>query len=459
LNASSAIGLRAKNPAGAAHWAARLILLVMLCALGTAPSTAAVKIQEVKSRRGVTAWLVEDHTIPMVTIRFAFKGGSAQEPEDKLGMARLMSGLFDEGAGDMDSEAFQIALDDAGAEMGFTASRDSIMGSMRTLEETRDASFGLLRLAVNAPRFDQPAVDRIRSQLLAGLRARQRDPDYLANNQWLRALYGAHPYGRGSEGAVETLAGVTPQDIRAFRTALFARSNLTVGVVGAIDAPTLAAELDRLFGDLPSDPTLTPPGDADPRLAQEIRATYPVQQTTIRLAYPGVRREDPRFMAAFLMNHILGGGEFTSRLFREVRERRGLSYGIDSSLVGLDHAQSLMISTSTSPAKGDETLQVIRDVVAGMASEGPTEAELAAAKRHLTGAYAIENLNSSSSIAATLVGLQQSDLGIDYLERRGALIDAVTVEDVRAVARELLSASPALMTVGPEPAVAPEPGP
>ncbi|MBX3569923.1 MAG: insulinase family protein [Rhizobiaceae bacterium] len=440
--------MRRSEPAGIAGFASAAIAGVfLLCA--TFAAQAAVKIQEVTSQSGVKAWLVEDYTVPIVSIRFAFDGGSASDPAGKDGLANLMTGLFDEGAGDLDSEAFQIRLDDVGAEMGFSASRDNIYGSMRMLAENRDAAIDLLRLAINSPRFDEAPIARIKSQIVAGIQSKENDPQTEAGRRWLRALYGDHAYARPDEGTPQTLASIGADDLRAFHKAAFARQGLHVAVVGAIDAATLKTDLDRLFSGLPERPELAPVPDVEQKLGQEIRYDYALPQTSLRLAYPGIGRDDPQFFAASLMNHILGGGTFTSRLFREVREKRGLTYGIDSGLVNYEHSAALVIGTQTRADKAAETLGIIRDVVAQMAKDGPTEAELEAAKKYVIGAYAINNLDSSGSIATTLVELQLDDLGIDYFERRVGLINAVTVEQTRDAARRLLSVEPAVLIVGP----------
>jgi zinc protease len=410
---------------------------------------AAVAIQNVRSDSGVTAWLVEDYSVPIVAIRFAFEGGSTQDPKGKEGIANLMSGLFDEGAGDLDSDAFQIKLDDAGAEMRFNAGRDAFYGSMRMLADQKREAFDLLRLAVQQPRFDQGPVDRIRSQIVAGIVGNARDPDTVAQLAWEKALYGDHPYARRDEGTADTLATITADDLRAFHRSLFARSNLKVGVVGAIDADTLKRMLDEVFAALPAEPKLVPVATVAPRLGQEIDVPYDLPQTSLRLAYPGVERKDPRFFAAYMMNHVLGGGTFSSRLFDEIREKRGLAYGIGSGLVNREHSASLAISTATRSDRAAETLALIKAEVHKMAEGGPTEAELEAAKKYVVGAYAINNLDSSAAIATTLVELQLEDLGIDYMERREGLIDAVTVEQTREAARALLSTEPAVMVVGP----------
>lgn len=422
-----------------------LLLLPFLA--GQAP--AGVKIQDVTSPAGIKAWLVEDYTVPIVTVRFSFAGGSAQDPVGKEGLADFMSSLLDEGAGDLDSDAFQTDLDNAGADMRFDAGGDMMSGSMRMLADNQDEAFALLALAVNAPRFDSAPVERIRAQILSGLVARERDPNAEAGRKWAEALYGDHPYGRPSDGTKETIAAITTDDLRARHKALFARGNLTVAVVGAIDAETLKRRLDQLFAALPAEPALTPVADTAPKLGQEVRVVYDLPQTTLRLTYPGIPRQDPQFFAAFLMNHILGGGTFSSRLFEEVREKRGLAYGVNSSLVDRDHANWLSIGTATRSDRAVETLGVIRDVVRRMAQEGPTEAELADAKRYVTGSYALNNLDSSSAIASTLIALQVDMLGIDYMERRAGLIAAVTLDEVKAAAKTLLTAEPALLIVGP----------
>jgi zinc protease len=424
-----------------------LVFLVLPC---IGPARAEMKIQEVTSPQGITAWLVEDYSVPLIAIRFAFEGGSSQDPQGKEGMTNLMTGLFDEGAGDLDSDAFQSRLDDAGAEMRFSAGRDTIYGSMRLLAEERDEALDLLRLAITQPRFDQAPIDRIRAQIVSGIVSGSRDPEVAAQFKWATALYGNHPYSRRSEGTEQSLATITADDLHAFHKAMFAREKLKVAVVGAIDAETLKAELDKLFGALPQKPELTPIADIQPKLAQSVSVEYDLPQTRLQLAYPGVPRESPEFFGAVVMNHILGGGTFTSRLFDEVREKRGLAYGVSSSLVSYDHANLLVISTSTRSDKAAETLDLVREVVAKMAAEGPTEAELAAAKKYLIGAYAINNLNSSGAIASTLVELQLQDLGIDYMQRRDALIDAVTLEETKQAAGKLLQADPAVLIVGPK---------
>ncbi|TIS17119.1 MAG: insulinase family protein, partial [Mesorhizobium sp.] len=402
--------------------------------LGARPH-AAMNIQEVKSEKGIIAWLVEDHTVEIVNIGFAFKGGTKQDPVGKEGMAKLMAGLFIEGAGHYDSGAFQVKLDHAGAEMSLDAQSDDIYGSMCMLSKKQDAAFGLLRLALNAPRFDQAPIDRIRAQMLSGILANERDPNTIAQQRWLRAIYGAHPCSRLGEGTKESLPGITPSDLRAFHQAIFARDGLHIAVVGDIDANTLRERLDQLFGDLPEQQTLVPVYDVAPKLGQLVEENYDLPQTSLTLAWPGVKPSAPDFYAAVLLNDILGGSYLTSRLYEEVRQKRGLAYHVSSELT-LD---SLLVTTETRSDCAAQTLSIVRDVVKQMAQQGPTGAELKASKKHLIGAYAIDQLGSTRSIADRLLDLQIHKADVDYNQRRARSIGRVTLKQVKAAAKKLLS--------------------
>ena len=426
----------------------RLFAAFLLVLVAAAPGYA-VEIKEVVSPKGIRAWLVQDDFVPLISMRFAFKGGSAQDPKGKDGLANLMTGLFDEGAGDLDSNAFQDKLDDVGAEMSFNADDDDITGSIRMLADKRDAAVDLLALAVGRPRFDQEPIDRIRQQVVAGIKASERNPNAIAGRKFAEALYGDHPYARQTEGTEASLMTITHDDLASFHRRNFARSNLTVGVVGAISPEELKPLLDKVFGDLPEKAELEPVSDARLEFGKTTQVDYALPQTSISMVYPGVRRQDPDFFAAYIMNHILGGGTFSSRIYNEVREKRGLAYSAGSNLLNRDHMAALMISTATRADRAGETLQILKEEVAKMAKDGPTAEELAEAKKYLVGSYAVNNLDSSSAVASTLVGLQDENLGRDYIDRRADLINAVTLEEVKAAAKKLLSTEPAILIVGP----------
>ncbi len=429
---------------------ASILVFSLILSFGLGVSLAnALNIENVTSKKGITGWLVEDSTVPVVSIQFSIGGGTTQDPEGKEGLANLMTGLFDEGAGDLDSQAFQSRLDELGAEMAFSVTRDRMRGNMKMLAEKRDEALNLLALAVQKPRFDDEAIDRIREQLVAELKASEKDPKTIAQNRLLTLIYGKHPYARRGEGTPETLATINRDDLVKAHHAMFARDNIHIGIVGPVSANEAATIIDKIFGALPEKAELKKIEEAKLNLGGMANVNYDLPQTSLMLVYPGVKRNDPDFFAAYLMNYVLGGPGLTSRLFSEVREKRGLAYTVGSSLMLYDHSATLAVSTGTRSSEAQKSLSTIRSEVKKMADEGVSEQELDEAKSYVIGSYAVQNMGSSSDIAATLVSLQDENLPIDYIEKRRALIEAVTRDQVKAVAEKLLRPEPALLIIGP----------
>ncbi len=420
----------------------------MTVAVALPRAAEAVTIQEVKSPAGITAWLVEDYTVPIVSMNFAFRGGTSQDPADKAGLANLMSGLLDEGAGPLDSRAFQARLEDLNVSLSFDAGTDAFYGNFRTLTQNRDEAFELVRLSVNEPRFDEEAVTRIRGQVTASLRRAETDPNELASKVWAKSMFGDHPYGRPNEGTVESVAALTADDLRAFAGRTLARDNLYVVIVGAISAADTKSALDKIFGKLPQKSDLVPVADIEPNLGAVVHEDLAVPQSAIRLGGPGLKRLDPDFIPAYVADHILGGGVFSSRLYTAVREERGLAYSVGTGLYPYDHAGAFVAATSTDANKAETALSIMLDEIKRFGEEGPTEKELAEAKDYLVGNFALR-FDSSQKIARNLLGFQLDGLGIDYITRRNDLVRAVDLEDVNRVARELFTKPLTVVTVGP----------
>ena len=409
-------------------------VVTLVAGAGVAP---AMTIEKIVSPAGIEAWLVREKAIPLVTLNYAFHGGATQDETDKAGTAHLAADLLDEGAGDLDSKAFHERLENHAIELGFQVGRDYFHGSLRSLNEHRDEAFELLRLALTNPRFDADTVERVRGQELASLQRDTTNPNDLASRRWWQTAFPDHPYGRESKGTLETMPRITADDLRGYVRRVFARNELKISIVGDVDAKTAGALIDRAFAGLPAKNDLKPVADATPTgLGRRIVINVDVPQAVVTFGGQGIARHDPEFMAAYVVNHILGGGSFSSRLYREVREKRGLAYGVSDSLVWFRRAAVVLGGTATQADRTADALAVIEHEVKRMADEGPTPDELAAAKSFLKGSYAL-TLDTSAKIAAQLTQIQIDDLGIDYIQRRGALIDAVTIEDAKRVARRL----------------------
>jgi zinc protease len=401
-------------------------------------ASAAANIQRVTSPGGIEAWLVEERTVPLISMEFAFRGGTAQDDAAKAGTATMLASLLDEGAGELDSQAFQERLEANAVELSFRAARDDFDGSLKTLVDKRDDAFELLRLAVNEARLETADVERIRAQILARIRRDSTDPGDVAQETWLKAAFPDHPYGRRGIGTEETVERIAREDIAAFRDANFARSNLVVAVVGAIDAETLGPILDKVFGALPAEPKLKPVADLWPQnVGQTDVVEMDIPQTTIVFGRGALKRDDPDYIPAVVMNHILGGGTFTSRLFNEVREKRGLAYSVYSYIDSMDSSGVIGGGVATKNERAAEAMQIIEEEFARFAKDGPTEEELVKAKKYLTGSYAL-NFDSSVKVARGLRQIQLNNLPIDYILTRNALVEAVTIEDVKRVARRIL---------------------
>jgi zinc protease len=419
----------------------------VLATLAPAPARA-MKIERVVSPGGIEAWLVRDQAVPLISVDIAFVGGTEQDPKDKPGIANLAASLLDEGAGKLDAVAFRNQLERKAIEIGFRAGRDYIRGTIRMLKEHRDEAFDYLRLALTAPRFDPEAVERMRSQVLSQLRRKSTSPNDIANRAWWRAAFPNHPYGQPGEGTLESVATITIDDLKGYTRRVLARESMKIAIVGDIDAETAAKLIDRTFGELPAKADLQPVADVTVRdLGRRSVIDLDVPQTVVNFGGPGPVRSDPDFMAAYIVNHILGGGSFSSRLYREVRETRGLAYGVSSQLAWYRHGAVLMGSTATRADATRQSLDVIQAEFARMATEGPTEEELAKTKAFLKGSFVL-GLDTSAKIAAHLVQMQIDSLGIDYIERRPALIDAVTLADTKRVAKHLLDSGLLVTVVG-----------
>jgi zinc protease len=422
--------------------------LVAAFVVFAAPAAHATKIERLVTPGGIEAWLVRDASVPLISMEFAFKGGANQDPAVKPGVGYFTAGMLDEGAGDLPSAEFQERLERSAIEMRFRSQRDDFYGSLRTLKDKKDEAFDLLRLALTSPRFDAEPLERVRAQMMTALNRETTSPNDIASRLWWRTAFPNHPYGKPLNGALESVPLITADDLRDYARRVISREHLTVAVVGDIDPQPLAAMLDKVFGGLPAKSDLMPVGPATmDALGKSVFVDLDVPQAVVSFGGLGVARKDPDFIAAFIVNHILGGGSFSSRLYKEVREKRGLAYSVYTYLLPLNQAALIQGGTATRSDRVGETQALIQAEIRRLAEEGPTADELDKSKSYLKGSYAL-NFDTSTKIASQLVQLQLDNLGIDYPERRNGLIDAVTLADVKRVAKRLLDGGMLFTVVG-----------
>lgn len=421
-----------------ARWMA--LAAVLLAGLFLAPSVSAgVKIERVVSPGGITAWLVRDRLNPIISMTVLVRNaGSSRDPRGKEGLARFAASLLDEGAGKLGSQAFARRLEDLSISLGFSVRTDHMTITLRTLRRNREAAFALLRMALSAPRFDDQPVARVRAQIVTKLARMATNPGSIASLNWWRTAFPGHRYGRPSNGTKASVKAITKADLRGYVTRRMARDALVIGVTGDIGAAELRALLDTTFAGLPAKSAPAPIAFVWPSTKGTVTVLRrPFPQSRILFGQRGFKRQDRDYYAAVVMMHILGGGSFSSRLYQEVREKRGLAYSVGSYLLPMDRSALIMGSVATKNSKAKETVAQIRLQWALMADKGVSARELKEAKLYLTGSYPLR-FTSTARIAGMLAWLQMLDLGIDYFDRRNAIIEKVGLEDIRRAAKRLL---------------------
>ncbi len=401
------------------------------------PAAATVDIKEVKTPGGLTAWLVEDHSIPFMALEIRFRGGASLDAPGKRGAINLMTGLLEEGAADMDAREFARQAESLATSIGFDVDDDALSVSARFLTENREEAVALLRAALIEPRFDQDAIDRVREQVVSGIESDAKDPDSLASQAMDRIAFGDHPYATPLNGTVESVNALTRDDLVAAHGKVLARDRIYIGAVGDISEDELAALLDDLLGELPATGAAMPPRATVDIPGGVTVVPFDTPQSVARFAQKGIKQDHPDYFTAIVLNHALGGGSFESRLMDEVRAKRGLTYGVYSYLAGKDLAEIYIGSVSSANDRIAEAIEVIRAEWSKAAKEGVTAEEVANAKTYLTGAYPLR-FDGNGPIANIMVGMQMLGLPIDYIATRNDRVEAVTVEDVKRVAGELL---------------------
>ncbi|MCC8968378.1 insulinase family protein [Bradyrhizobium sp. Pear76] len=428
-----------------------------LLTLSSVPSQAAAKIQRLVSPGGIEAWFVQDATVPLIAMEYSFSGGASQDPPGKPGVGNLVADLLDEGSGDLDSKTYHERLERRAIELSFAANRDQFRGSLRMLKDNKDEAYDLLRMALTSPHFEPKDVERIRAQVISNLRRESTNPSSLAGRKFLELAFGDHPYARTATGTLESVPTIEISDLKEYTRRIIARDTLRIAVVGDVDPETLGKLLDKTFGSLPAKAELTPITDVVATKPPQ-RAFVPldVPQTVVTFGGPGINRHDPDFMAAYVVNHILGGGGLSSRLYKEVREKRGLAYSIYESLLWMDHSALFIGNTGTRADRAGQTVDAIDAEIRRIAEDGPTQQELDEAKSYLKGSQMLA-LDTSSKLAQAMLQYQLDKLPIDYIEKRNAIVDAVTLDDAKRVARRLWGNGLLTVIVGRAPQAAAQP--
>ena len=424
---------------------ARLLLAASLL-VSAGLAGAAIPLQRWTQPSGAEVYLVESPGIPMVDVQIDFDAGSRRDPPAQAGLASATAGQANKGIGAqgkdpaLDENALGEAWADLGASFGASAGRDRMSFSLRSLTypDLLPKATALAARQLGAPAFDAQVWQRDRERIGAALRESYTRPGPVAGRSFEALVYGGHPYGR--ETTEQTLAAISVADLRAFYAQTILPCRAKVSVVGAVTRPEADQLVRQLLSRLPQTRCAPLPAVGEvPALAQaeERRIPFASNQAQVLIGQPGIRRDDPAFFAVLLGNHILGGGGFTSRLMHEVREKRGLTYGVSSDFSPGRHAGAFTIGLQTRSDQASAAIAVTRETLARFVAEGPTAQELQAAKDNLVGGFALR-LDSNRKLLGNVANIAWNGLPLDYLDNWTQRVEAVTVEQVRAAFARML---------------------
>jgi|TARA_B100000768_G_scaffold180224_1_gene199618 zinc protease len=412
-------------------------LMISLILLTFCSKLSATVITEVKVLDGNKAWLVEEHSIPFVTLEIRFKGGATLDRVGKRGSVYFMSALLNEGADDLDASAFAKEMERLAVELDFNVYQDSLSISFKFLTENKSASINLLKKALTKPRFEEEPFERVRDQILSILKSNAKDPRKIASKVFFENVFGSHPYGSMKDGNLESILSLSREDILNAYEDTFNRNQIFISAVGDIKPNELRDLVNEVIEKIPAHSN---------KVIDQATYKFPEGNTVIDFDTPqsvtifghdGIKRTDKDFFSAYVLTHILGGSGFGSRLMTELREKNGLTYGVSAYLASWEKADLILGQFASSNNTVMEAIGIVRKEWAALADRGVTADELQDAKTFLTGAYPLR-FDGNSRIARILVGMQTQGLPMDYIHTRNAKVNAVTMEDIRRVSARIL---------------------
>ena len=415
-----------------------LIAVCSILILLTKPLYAELNIQELISQNGTKFWLAQEKSIPFVSLEIRFRGGTSMDDNKTRGAVSFMTAMLEEGAGELDAQAFSKARDSIAASFNFDVSRDSLSVSARFLSDTREEAIQLLKQALTTPRFDKEAMERVRKQIIAIIASNQKNQNKIAQSKLYELTFPDHIYSSSGLGSTDKITLLNGNDLRQAHKVAITRDRISVSIVGDISEIQAIEMLDELLENLPDSSKLLPKRVRANLDLGTVLVDYPSPQSVAFFTFKGISRTDQDFFAAFVMNHILGGGGFNSRLMKEIREERGLTYSVNTSLAQYDHAELYLGMFQSSNDKISEAIGILKKEIALLANNGVDQEELEEAKKFLIGAYPLR-FDGNVRIANILAGMQFMGLDKEYIKLRNVMVSGVTSEDVARVAKRLLS--------------------
>jgi zinc protease len=422
-----------------------LFLLITQTALA-APPNIRTTAREITTPYGLKAWLLEEHSLPIISLHLAFKkAGHAYDPQGKEGIARMAADLLDDGAGGLSGSDFQKRLENSAITLNFDEDDDNFYVTVKSLTENFEEALNLLNMALTAPAFDAASISRAKSRMINVLAQKNSNPETLAELRWKTAYYLNSAYAKSGDGTNDSITSITQPDLQHYVRTSFTRANMVISVAGDITGHALKALLDQSLADLPITlNTVSPIADRAANKASLLVVDKSIPQSVALFGQKGLPRSDPDFYALFVLNYILGGGSFESRLMKSVREEKGLAYSVYSFLSMSEYSGILSGYVATKNSTIYDSLAIIKAEMRRLKRSGVTEAELRDAKNYLMLSFPLK-FDKTEALAEFLTMMQLYQLGIDFLNKRNDYVENVTLADINRVAKKVLD--PDQMTV------------
>lgn len=415
------------------------IILTVVCQLPQISSAAELIGKRIPLENGMVLLLSEKHDIPMITVSMAIKAGSTAEPEDKPGLASITASLLMQGTSRRSAGRINSEIDFIGGSLSVAGGNDFASASLRVLKKDIRTGFDLLSDVLMNPVFDQKEIDRKVKETLAEIQRQKEEPGIVAGEAFTKAVYGRHAYGRTNDDVAAYLPKLTRQDIFNFYTARYSPNRTIIAVVGDVNEKEIIALLQEYFkgwkrSDQPL-PASVPPSVIEKTVVHKINKN--ITQANIDMGNIGISRENPDFYAVMIMNYILGGGGFSSRLMDNIRDNKGLAYDVHSVFSAQKEPGAFSVSIQTKNESANEVIAETLKEIRRIQTETVSDKELADAKAYFTGSFPLK-MDTYAKIAGILTSIEIYNLGLDYPQKYSALINAVTREDIKRVAKQYL---------------------
>jgi len=416
-----------------------LLYSILLLLLSTSAAYATADVHEVVASSGFKALILEDHQLPVVSVQIVFrKSGHAFDPQGQEGLSHSVSELLDEGSGNLSGTEFHRQLENAAISLGVSEDSDNFTINIKCLTEHLPKALALVKTAITAPHFDDDAIRRIISDINSERTEKNDEPETLAIITWQQIYYGSKPYGQSGLGTRTSLNTITPNDLKHFVHSHFTQDHLIISAAGDISNKTLKPLLDDFIDALPAKSEPSPVIDASGPATGSVQVIEkPLSQSVAIFGEKSLLRSNPDFYATYVLNYVIGGGSFESRLMKTVREDKGLAYTVYTFLNMNEYSVVLQGYVASSNDHIDQSVAIIRKQLADLRDHGVTQQELQDAKDYMTLSFALK-LDSTESLTEFLTTMQLFHLGNDFIAKRNSYVNQVTLADVNRVAKQIL---------------------